>query len=366
MLYPYYWPNYKAGGPTQSLFNLAAFFKDDAEFFVLSLNHEIDGSSVPIEVVNNAWNDGPNGERIFFVSKLSFGVVQSCIKSIKPHRIYINGLFNFGTTIPGVYAAKKAGIKFYIAPRGMLQAWALQRGFLKKIIYISWLKFWLGESVHWHATDQQEFEDIKKWFGDTQCVSIAANIPKQVYAKKVAQQKRADCIRLVFLSLINPNKNLHLVIDSVKNRESEFTLSIYGPVIDTNYWKACQEKIGHAKNITYEGPLPAWDVQDNLAQFDFFILPTQGENFGHAIFDALSSGVPVVTSHFTPWQNIENEKCGFYISELSADGMNAVMDEIMTLSSDEYEAMRTNATRYAEAYLAFRNFKKEYSFLLNQ
>ena len=35
-----------------------------------------------------------------------------------------------------------------------------------------------------------------------------------------------------------------------------------------------------------------------------FLLPTGGENFGHAIFEALSCGVPALISDRTPWRDL--------------------------------------------------------------
>jgi hypothetical protein len=44
-----------------------------------------------------------------------------------------------------------------------------------------------------------------------------------------------------------------------------------------------------------------------LAEYDLFLFPTLGENYGHVISEALASGCPVVISDQTPWRNLEAE-----------------------------------------------------------
>jgi glycosyltransferase involved in cell wall biosynthesis len=37
-------------------------------------------------------------------------------------------------------------------------------------------------------------------------------------------------------------------------------------------------------------------------QYDLFVFPTRGENFGHVIIESLSVGTPVLLSDRTPWR----------------------------------------------------------------
>ena len=47
-----------------------------------------------------------------------------------------------------------------------------------------------------------------------------------------------------------------------------------------------------------------------LHEYDVMLLPTLGENFGHAIIEALDAGLPVVISDRTPWRNLEQAGVG--------------------------------------------------------
>ena len=351
LLYPYYWPHYKAGGPVQSLYNLVDYFKHQADFYLLSLDCDIDGSHPSQAISLNRWTEGPNGEHIFFSRTISSFLVLRIIREIKPDSILINGIFNINTSLPGVIWGTLLGAKIIISPRGMLQQWGLQRNKRVKKIFLMILKFILNKTTHWHATNDQEKKEILAVFGKHQEVSVAANIPRKVSTiNKLAFSPGRDKIKLIFLSLINSNKNLHIIIEAVNKLKHLFSLDIYGPIINGAYWASCQEKISGEAQITYRGPIPSWDVPEILKQYHFFVLPTQGENFGHAIFDALSCGMPVIVTRNTPWQNLDDKKAGFYVDS-NVDSLYHVLQSMCDMTEELYNAYRENSFNYAKRYL---------------
>jgi len=364
LLYPYYWPLYKAGGPVQSLFNLAGHFSDKADFFIISLDRDIDGQPVSQLVAKNKWNKGPQGENIYFTSRITPWLLLRLTREISFDVIFVNGIFNVSTTLPGIFLGKLLTKKIVISPRGMLQPWALQRNKVVKRCFLLCLKIILRKEV-WHATDVQEKADILRTFGQRQQVTIAGNIPRKVSAMiPVTFPAEDGKIKLVFLSLINRNKNLHLVIDQVKKQSALFTLDIYGPIIDEKYWDLCKSMINDTA-ISYKGAVPSWDVPDTLKPYHFFILPTEGENFGHAIFDSLSTGVPVLISRNTPWKNVDTVTAGFYIDSLDNAGVSHVLDKVKGLSFEQYKNYRMGSVSFAVNYHQINNYDRMYAFLFN-
>jgi glycosyltransferase involved in cell wall biosynthesis len=251
-----------------------------------------------------------------------------------------------------------------ISPRGMLQEWGLKHGRIKKKLFLAILKLLTSKRSIWHATDEQEKIDILGIFGNDQEVHVASNIPRSIgLSTSIQFPDQSGKIRLVFLSLINPNKNLHLVVEAVNQWSHYYTLDIYGPVIDENYWNMCKKKIINS-SVSYKGSIPPWEVPQIIQLYHFFVLPTQGENFGHAIFDALSSGVPVVISLKTPWKNIDSTKAGFYIDVNNPDSLKDLLESISLLSADDYNVYRTQSLVYASTYLSSKDYVKEYDFLI--
>ncbi len=364
LLYPFYWPHYKAGGPVQSLFNLAGYFKDEASFYVISKDSDIDGSKSDEPIINSRWITGPQNEQIHYTSAITTSLLFRLIRTIRPNVILINGMFNLNTTLNGIIVSKLLGIKMIISPRGMLQAWGLQRNSFVKRIYLAKLRLILGRRELWHATDEKEANDIHTHFGSQQNVNVASNIPRSISKPlEVAWIGKNEKIKIVFLSLINPNKNLHLIIEVVNALKDFFSLAIYGPVIDSEYWMKCKSLISQESDIQYKGPVPPWEVPTILGQFHFFILPTQGENFGHAIFDALSCGTPVITSKNTPWADIDQAGAGFYIDPLNPDGMKLILEKVRLLTAGDYQSLKSGSIQYARRYQESRDYKSEYKFL---
>lgn len=348
----------------QSLFNLVSLFKDQADFYLISKDRDIDGAPSRLLELTHDWTHGPNDEKIYFTSSITPFLIFRLIKKERPHSILINGIFNINTTIPGLIAGKLFNTNIIISPRGMLQAWGLKRNKIVKQIFLFLLRLLLRKNETWHATDRQEKEDIIKYFGPKQNIYVASNIPKKVFLKKTVPFRDVNGkVKLVFLSLINPNKNLHLIIDAV-NRLDNFTLDIYGPIIDKNYWMLCKSKMTDASKITYKGSVVAWEVIDILTEYHFFVLPTEGENFGHAIFDALSAGLPVIITKKTPWKDLDKKSAGFYLDE-SKHSLDTILNEILEMNMEVYQNYRKHCSDYVTDYWTDKDFFKEYNFLLS-
>jgi glycosyltransferase involved in cell wall biosynthesis len=364
LLYPYYWPLYKAGGPVQSLFNLASFLRTYAGIFVLSKENEIDNTKSSYQVKANQWNEGPNSEKIFYKVTITPWLIFRLLYNVNPDTVMINGVFNASTTLPGIIFSSWLGCKVIFSPRGMLQLWGLKRNRYPKKIYLALLKLIIPRNVRWHATDEQEKLDILKIFGKDQEVHVASNIPRKIgLSTSIPFPDQSRKIKLIFLSLINPNKNLHLIIDAVNQLSDSYTLDIYGPIIDKDYWSVCKNKIINS-SVSYKGSIPPWEVPQIIQAYHFFVLPTQGENFGHAIFDALASGVPVIISLNTPWKDVESPKAGFYIDIDNPNSMRDLLESISLLSADDYNVYRTQSLVYASTYLSSKDYVKEYDFLI--
>ena len=95
---------------------------------------------------------------------------------------------------------------------------------------------------------------------------------------------------------------------------SRVNFEIFGPAEDAAYWKSCQDLIANLPpniRVHWHGETSNDGVVAAMATTDLFFLPTAGENFGHAIFEALSTGVPVLISDQTPWRDLAAASAGW-------------------------------------------------------
>jgi glycosyltransferase involved in cell wall biosynthesis len=109
-------------------------------------------------------------------------------------------------------------------------------------------------------------------------------------------------------------KNLAGALRLLGALRGRVTFDIYGPLEDPAYWQECQDLISPLPpniNVKYCGTVPYPNVRNVLSGYDLFLLPTLGENFGHAISDALVAGCPVLISDQTPWRDLERLNVGW-------------------------------------------------------
>jgi glycosyltransferase involved in cell wall biosynthesis len=77
-------------------------------------------------------------------------------------------------------------------------------------------------------------------------------------------------------------------------------------------------------------------------------LPTRGENFGHAILDALAAGVPVLISDKTPFENLEHHGAGWSFPLSEHGPFVERIEAVAAMGGDERFRLRTGARRLAE------------------
>jgi len=358
-VYDHFYPAYKAGGPIQSLTNLATCLQDKHEISGFTGSKDHNSSEKLLNTDTDKWTETklPGAGKNLPVWYASQGTItkqlfSNIVKATKPAVIYLNGIFSYRFVIIPLLSVDRSKYKLIIAPRGMLQSGALAGKAAKKKLYLAMLKLsGLVRSVSWHATNEEEREDIIKVFGKKAKVTVASNIPKRPVNEISFPGKKPGGLRLVYLSLVAEKKNLLGLIELVNRSAAGITLDIYGPVKDEAYWKKCIQAIGNDNlKITYRSDLRPELVQETFAKYDASILLTKGENFGHALYESLSAGRPIITSFFTPWNGLEEKKAGWNLDISNQDECISKLEMIANLDSGSFNAYCSGAYALAKAY----------------
>ena len=84
----------------------------------------------------------------------------------------------------------------------------------------------------------------------------------------------------------------------------------------SNHLSVVQQKIvelGLEDQVEVVGPLFGEAKDAAYRDADLFVLPSYSENFGIVVAEALSYGVPVLTTTGCPWQELQTHNCGWWV-----------------------------------------------------
>lgn len=358
----FYWPGFKSGGPQQTILNLVEGFGDKVEFFLLTHNHDFQSTVPYSEVPPDKWVKVGKAN-VFYSSKNKFTFSYlnkilkqfDCIYLCEPYRDH-----SWKTLLLNSCAKKKKDV--YLAPMGCFSDNALKIKYLKKSIF--WFVFnvlRLGKDITWSFSNQREKGEAEKvlWPRNITKYIIAEDIPKKFvdykYLRKCAVKKEGTA-KVIFLSRICPKKNLLYALDIISKTCGVIVFDIYGTLEDPIYWEKCEELIRKMpKNIIceYKGEVKPENVVKIFSQYDCFLFPTLGENFGHVIYESVLAGCIPILSNKTSWNIIEDKRCGF-INSLSEKN-NFVKSIEFVKNMDDFKINNMRCKLYALAKEYYEN-----------
>jgi len=373
VLYDYFFPAQKAGGIVRSLYNLCKCTNDVVDYYIVCSCFDYQEKQIMPNIQVNKWTCLEKKINIYYIDYNIVSVIflHDLFVKISPCIVYINGIFSYKFNILPLITLKFARLplRIIVAPRGMLQQGAVRSKMLKKNVFFTFTK-WAGlfTSVQWHATDNQEALDIQGIYMNTKKIWIVPNIPNLYFQSSpffLPPVKEKMQLNITTISLITEKKNHKLAIKLLSKISHNLKIfyTIYGPVKDADYWQSCQEMMHNVPeniHIHYSGMLAPEDVERALAQHHFFLLPTQGENFGHAIFEAMSAGLPVIISDQTPWRNLEAQKVGWDLPLSDLEGFVSAIERAAAMDQQEYDTWSRSSHQYALDFIEGAHLKARY------
>ena len=101
-------------------------------------------------------------------------------------------------------------------------------------------------------------------------------------------------------------------------------------------------------SVEFAGPKFGEELNAEYDKCDCLVLPSFTENFGATVVDALAHGKPCITSTFTPWSELRDCSCGWWVSNEPA-ALSATISEMMALDDSARSKMGANGRRLVEA-----------------
>lgn len=349
-----FWPGHESAGPNLSIKTMCEALCGEVDFLLVARDRPF-GAVEPM-VANDAWHDlgwakihyltvGPNGAQGLAV-----------LLRATPHDIlFSNGFFDREFTIPSLLArrfGKTPRTPAIIAPRGEFSSGALGLKGARKSLYRRFTRaLGLVKNVTFQVTSAEEEADIRAAFPRNPVARIGNVRP--LFA--LPDYRPGTTFGAAFLGRISPVKGLDVALEALALVTERVDFTIYGPISDAAHWARCQALIATLPaNVTahHAGELTNDAVPAAMAAQDVLLLPSRSENFGHAIFEALAAGTPVVIGDKTPWRRLEAAQAGFDIALPDAPAIAAAIDRLAAMPAPDYAAWRAGARSLAERFVA--------------
>lgn len=313
----------KSGGPTRSVKGICralALAGEDVTLLVLGGRHDF---------------DNPCGVKVVYgemIDVCEFDLVHlQGLWSPKLHRI--------------AKACRKAGVKYVMSPRGMLDPWALSvKKWKKRLAMFLYQKRDLRGAAAFHVTASLEELSVRAQ-GLKQPVIIAPNgvdLPEVMPPKTRGTPKTA-----IFLSRLHPGKGLLTLAEAwARVKPQGWKMKVVGP-----------DSYGHKAEVVAKlaelGILDQWEFVDTLNDIekwsayraaDLLVHPSVSENFGITIVEGLAAELPVIATKGTPWKDLVDHNCGWWI-DLGVDALATTLNESIKMDSLELQTMGRSGGR---------------------
>ncbi len=242
-----------------------------------------------------------------------------------------------------------------LAPRGELGTGALAIKPHRKRLVGRLIRPLLARlDLTWHASTADEADSVTRFLGRRMQPVFVRNDPAMPPALPSAPENA--CLTVCFVARMVPIKNFQFLVRAALTLTEPTTIVVAGAIEDQDYWERCRELIdklpGHV-SVHVMGHIEPADVIEVLRRSDAMVLPTLGENFGHAIAEALSVGCPVFIPDTTPWTALMSDGCGWVIDLDDPAGLRRALDHLAAEPrSTRNTARRTVAHRYAQWWAA--------------
>ncbi len=327
--------------------------RDDFLFKVVTPDRDGRDEAPYPGITPDAWNRR-GGAEVLYLSpgRLSLRFLAGTIRSTPHDLIYLNSFFSFRFSCFPLLLARLGLVErkpVVLAPRGQFSAGALEIKAPKKRLFISAAKLsGLYRGLLWQASAAGEAADIRRLWGEQARIAVAPNLVRPVPDRENRPQpeKKPGALRIAYFSRITPKKNLDFALRSLRGLPGKVIFDICGPVGDRRYWKRCRETISTLPpnvKVVYHNDIKPEQGLDFLGGRHLFYLPTRGENFGHAVWESLAAGCPVLISDRTPWRNLEEEGAGWDLPLEDPAAFRRILEKMLVMGAKEFTGLSRRA-----------------------
>lgn len=251
--------------------------------------------------------------------------------------------------------ARKHNIPYMMTPRGCLEPWAYQeQGFVrnlkKKLAMALYQKEDLQKSACILATAQMEADNLRALGIKAPIAIIPNGIDVSEYQCRPLNFMPSVKKQIVLLSRIHRQKGIEFLINAwelLKLKYPDWNVVIAGNGEESyiNQLKDLIVSKGLQDCVEIIPPIFGAAKHKLYCESSLFVLPTYSENFGMVIAEAMSCGVPCITTNGAPWQELNANSLGWCI-DLSLENLVKTISEAIDLGQDKLFQMGQRCSKH--------------------
>lgn len=269
-----------------------------------------------------------------------YGLFQT-LKKLPLYDLYhIQGLWQYLGHGVATYARSKDK-PYVITLRGMMYPQALAHSaFIKKLSLALYQRRDLECAACVQATCEQEME----YYRDLGFKNPVAVLPNPIVIEGVVDRSipKKDIFRIGYLGRIHPRKRIERLIyalDFLRDKLVDTELVIIG-ADDKQYEQFLHKEVERLKLndiVHFTGFLTGKEKDEAIMSLSYLVVPSDFENFGNIVTEALVRGVPVIASKGMPWKDLEDYHCGWWIDNDQDTINHAIMMAYNTSEEDRIQ-----------------------------
>jgi len=159
-----------------------------------------------------------------------------------------------------------------------------------------------------------------------------------------------------------------LVIAGPDEQGTKETLKVISEKLKIRVAETSDLERARDADVVFMGAVHGDEKEALMRRADLFVLPSRSENFGMVVGEALSCGVPVVTTAVGPWGEgmgettcrgvRESAERGLLVVETSVEGLVAGLRRMMALSAPERTALGRNGRAWVQREFGWETVAK--------
>lgn len=194
------------------------------------------------------------------------------------------------------------------------------------------------------TNDQKKFLKIEYGIDIAKIDVIQNGVSDEYFVNN--KRKLHKPVELLFVGRLVKQKNIRLIIESIKYIKNSIRLNIVGDGEEKDNLEKLVKSI-KLNNVIFHGKKESSELVNYYRNSDIFLMSSLNEGMSLSMLEAMAAGLPIVSNKVS---SIDNSlKCGEFIENLTSLNLARKIDKLID-STYEYDEISNNCRTIAQRY----------------